>query len=137
MSGPPLVVDTSVVLKWLKPQGEDHVEAALGLLDEHQVGARILHAPNHLLLEVMNALWSHHASAGQIARAVELLRKLHIVFVEPDDQLLAVAASLAAEHHITAYDAVFTALAAKLGCELVTADRTLAASGACQVRTLA
>lgn len=136
MSGRPLVVDTSVALKWLKPQGEEHVEAALDLLDAHQAGTHVLHAPDHLLLEVMNALWSHRASAGQIARAVELLRQLHIVFVAPDDQLLAAAAELAVEHRITAYDAVFAALARGLGCELVTADRTLADSGACAVRTL-
>lgn len=137
MSGRPLVVDTSVALKWLKPQGEDHVEAALALLDEHQSGAYVLHAPGHLLLEVMNALWSHHASAEQTERAVELLRKLHIVFVEPDDRLLASAATLAVEHRITAYDAVFAALAGSLGCELVTDDRTLAAAGACKIRALA
>ncbi|MEA5076873.1 MAG: type II toxin-antitoxin system VapC family toxin [Coriobacteriia bacterium] len=137
MSGRPLVVDTSVALKWLKPQGERHVEAALVLLDEHQSGASVLHAPGHLLLEVMNALWSHHASAEQIERAIELLRKLHIVFVEPDDRLLASAATLAVEHRITAYDAVFAALAGSLGCELVTDDRTLAAAGACKIRALA
>ena len=137
MSGRPLVVDTSVALKWLKPQGERHVEAALVLLDEHQSGSSVLHAPVHLLLEVMNALWSHHASAEQIERAIELLRKLHIVFVEPDDRLLASAATLAVEHRITAYDAVFAALAGSLGCELVTDDRTLAAAGACKIRALA
>ena len=137
MSGRPLVVDTSVALKWLKPQGERHVETALALLDEHQSGAHVLHAPDHLLLEVMNALWSHNASAEQIERAVELLRKLHIAFVEPDDRLLASAATLAAEHRITVYDAMFAALAGSLDCELVTDDRTLAAAGACRIRALA
>lgn len=137
MSGRPLVVDTSVALKWLKPQGEDHVEAAKALLDEHQSGTSVLHAPGHLLLEVMNALWSHRASAEQITRAVRLLHQLHIEFVEPDDALLASAASLAVRHRITVYDAIFAALARQLGCELVTGDRKLAASGACKLRTLA
>lgn len=136
MKGHPLVVDTSVALKWLKPQGEVHVEAATALLEQHHAGSVVLHAPTHLLLEVMNALWSHRATAAQIVRAVRLLRQLHLVFVESDLELLGRAAELAVEHRITAYDALFAALADDLGCELVTDDRKLASSGACKVRRL-
>lgn len=136
MSAAPLVVDTSVALKWLKPQGEEHVEAATAHLERHQAGGVVLHAPTHLLLEVMNALWSHRATPAQIRRAVRLLRQLHIVFVEPDLELLGRAADLAVAHRITAYDALFAALAEDLGCELVTDDRKLASSGACKVRLL-
>lgn len=137
MNGRPLVVDSSIALKWLKPQGEENVPAAMTLLDEHQSGASVLHAPGHLLLEVMDALWSHRASTAQITHAIRLLHKLHIVFIEPDDDLLASAAALAVDHRITAYDATFAALALRLGCELITDDRRLAASGACPIRTLA
>lgn len=137
MNGRPLVVDSSIALKWLKPQGEEHVAAAMALLDEHQSGATVLHAPGHLLLEVTNALWSHRASTAQITRAIRLLHQLHIAFVEPDDDLLTRAAALAVDHRITAYDATFAALALRLGCELVTDDLRLAASGACPIRTLA
>lgn len=136
MSAAPLVVDTSVALKWLKPQGEQNAEAAAALLEQHQAGSVALHAPTHLLLEVMSALWSHHATAAQITRAVRLLRQLHIVFVEPDLDLLGKAAELAVEYRVTAYDALFAALAEDLGCELVTDDRKLANSGACKVRQL-
>lgn len=136
MSAAPLVIDTSVALKWLKPQGETHVEAATTLLEQHQAASVVLHAPTHLLLEVMNALWSHRATAAQITRALRLLRQLHIVFVEPDEELLGHAAALAAGHRITAYDALFAALAEDLGCELVTDDRKLAGSGACKARRL-
>jgi len=125
-----------VARKWLKPQGEVHVEAATALLEQHHAGSVVLHAPTHLLLEVMNALWSHRATAAQIVRAVRLLRQLHLVFVEPDLELLDRAAELAVEHRITAYDALFAALADDLGCELVTDDRKLASSGACKVRRL-
>ena len=136
MTARPLVVDTSVALKWLKPEGEQHVQAATELLDQHQAGDIVLYAPTHLLLEVMNALWSHRANAAQIARALQLLRQLHVVFVEPDEELLGCAAALAVEHKITAYDALFAALAKRLGCELVTDDHRLANSGACMTRQL-
>jgi len=137
VNGRPLVVDSSIALKWLKPQGEERVAAAEALLDEHQSGGIVLHAPGHLLLEVMNALWSHRAPTAQVTHAIRLLRRLHIVFVEPDDDLLASAAAVAVEHRITPYDAMFAALALRLGCELVTDDRKLAASGACSIRALA
>ena len=136
MTGAPLVIDSSVAIKWLKPQGERHVEAAEALLDAHQAGDVSLHAPTHLRLEVMNALWSHHASAQQITRALSALRRLHITLVEPDEALLVHAAELSVQHKITTYDAVFAALAERLRCELVTDDHALAESGACTVRQL-
>ena len=136
MSAGPVVIDSSVALKWLKPQGEVHVAEARALLGDQEAGLIMLVAPTHLLLEIMNALWSHHATAGQIKRAVELLRKLRLDFVEPDAVLLARAAEMAVEHRITVYDALFAALAERLTCELVTADRELIASGACKIREL-
>lgn len=137
MTGAPLVIDSSVAVKWLKPQGERHVAAAEALLDAHQAGDISLHAPSHLRLEIMNALWSHRTDARQITLALSVLRRLHITFVEPDEALLDHAAELSVQHGITAYDAVFAALARRLQCELVTDDRRLAESGACRARRLA
>lgn len=136
MSASPVVVDSSVALKWFEPQGALHVAAAQALLGDHEAGLIMLTAPTHLLLEIMNALWSHRATAGQIKRAAELMRKLRVDFVEPDAVLLARAAEMAVEHRITVNDALFAALAERLKCELVTADRELIVSGACQIREL-
>lgn len=135
MKAQPLVIDTSVALGWLMPRDGRQAEAT-ALLDQHQAGSVTLHAPTHLLLEVMNALWAHRATAEQITRATGILRQLHIVFVEPDATLLTRAAAIAAEHRITVYDALFAALAEELACDLVTDDRRLASSGACKVRGL-
>lgn len=137
MKPKPMVVDSSVALKWLKPEGEEHAAEARALLDAHEAGRQELTAPAHLLLEVMNALWAHRATAAQIQRAVELLIGLRMTFIEADPALLARAAEMAVDHRITVYDAVFAALAERLDCELVTADRQLASSGACRVRKLA
>lgn len=131
-----VVLDSSVAMKWFKPEGEEHIAEAFELLAEHQDGLLTLAAPTHLLLEVANALWSHHASAEQIQRALDLLLGLRVHLVPPDESLLARASALAVEHRITVYDAVFAALAEQLGCELITEDRALASSGACPVRPL-
>lgn len=136
MSARPVVVDSSIAVKWIKPQGEQHVAEAFALIAAHESGEIELTAPTHLLLEVMNALWSHHATTERIQEAVGLLLGLRMTLIAPDAVLLGRAADLAVCHKLTVYDAVFAALAESLGCELVTDDRQLAASGACDVRAL-
>ncbi|MCE5192286.1 MAG: type II toxin-antitoxin system VapC family toxin [Actinomycetia bacterium] len=136
MSVRPVVVDSSIAVKWLKPQGEEHVAEAFALLEAHEDGRIELAAPTHLLLEVMNALWSHHASAEDIQKALDLLMGLRMTLVVPDAELLKRSAALAVEHRLSIYDAVFAALAERLDCELVTDGRQLAESGARRVRAL-
>jgi predicted nucleic acid-binding protein len=136
VSARPVVIDSSIAVKWIKPQGEEHVVEAFALIAAHQAGEIELAAPTHLLLEVMNALWSHHATTERIQEALDLLLGLRMTLIAPDAVLLGRAADLAVRHSLTIYDAVFAALAESLGCELVTDDRQLAASGACDVRAL-
>ncbi len=132
-----LVVDSSVAIKWVKPAGESDVVAAEALLDRQQSGEIELVVPGLMMLEVANSLWKYAATESQIKRALKALRSLHLAVVEPDAKLLDRAAELAVGCNITIYDALFAALADTLGCELVTADKKLAASGACKVRALA
>jgi len=136
VSARPVVVDSSIAVKWIKPQGEEHVVEAFALIAAHESGEIELTAPTHLLLEVMNALWSHRATAERIHEALDLLLGLRMTLVAPDAALLGRAAEIAVRHKLTIYDAVFAALADSLDCELVTDDRQLAASGACDVRAL-
>ncbi len=136
MSAVPLVIDSSVAVKWVKPHGERHVREATALLDGHETGELVLVAPAHLLLEVMNALWSHHVAEQDIDRVLNDLLGLRLRIVQPDRDMLSAAAVLATRHRITVYDAVFAALAEQLDCELVTDDRALAKSGACRTRAL-
>ena len=55
----PWVVDTSVVFKWSRQQGEEeHITQALTLLDDHLAGRLDLHAPDLLLYELGNVVQS-------------------------------------------------------------------------------
>ena len=132
----PVVVDTSVVLKWLKPLNEQRVPEALSLLQQHRDETIALCSPDHMLLEASNALWSHRVGAGRIERAVGFVRGLHLTLLPVAGELLDGAVVLACEFDITVYDAVFAALARQMNCELVTDDAELARSGACRVRRL-
>ncbi len=136
MSTRQVVIDSSIAVKWLKPQGELHVDEAFALLEAHRIGEIELTAPTHLLLEAMNALWSHHATAERLHEALGQLLGLRMTLIPPDAALLQRAAELAVSHRLTIYDAVFAALAESLDSDLVTDDRQLAASGACNVRAL-
>lgn len=137
MSGAPVfVVDSSVVFKWFSPEGESHVDAALGLLSGHSSGALVLAAPAHMPAEVLNGLRYAELDAKVLRTAIEGLTEAEIVTVPLDEELLSAALDLAEAHGLTIHDALFPALAISLGCELVTADRTQARVNECPVRLL-
>lgn len=131
-----LVIDSSVAVKWFKPDAEKLVAEALDLLREHRDGLVLLAAPVHLKLEVLNALWSHRLGESQLRQAAADLDDFSLMWFEADSELLDSAASIAAAHRLTVYDALFAALTLRLDAELVTVDQVIVRSGACRVRAL-
>jgi predicted nucleic acid-binding protein len=125
MSVPPLalVIDASVAAKWYLP--EEHSAEAERLLDE----GFLRHAPEALFAEVANVLWKRCHQRGEItAEQVGAIRAcLEAVPLEvyPTRDLLDDAVAIALETGRTVYDAIYVALADRLGCRLVTADRRL------------
>jgi predicted nucleic acid-binding protein len=131
-----VVVDSTVAVKWFLPQGEPQAALAWALLESHLAERVRLTAPDHLRLEVLNALRHRGLNADQIRRAAAALDGFHLEW-HPLSASLAVAASdIAARQGLTLYDAAFVALAVELDAELVTADRRLARSGAGRARLL-
>lgn len=133
---PRIVIDSCVAVKWIVRERESEIEDALGLLDRHLRGEVIISSPAHMRLEFLNALWSRHVRPDAMVRASDMLTRLELDWRPIDPRLAEVAAVLADTHRLTVYDAVFAALANELDCELITADRALAASGACRTRLL-
>ena len=117
-----LVVDASVVAKWLLP--EVHSAAAARLLG----GDRELWAPDLLWAEVGNVLWKKWRRGEiQAQTAAALLgdfRRLPLS-IHPSDLLCEGAWEIACGLGRTFYDSLYLALATKHGCPLVTADRKL------------
>lgn len=117
-----IVVDASVALKWAID--EEGTAAAVKLLDRE-----VLHAPDFLLLEVANILWSKTRrqviSRAEADEAYEAIAAVPLT-VTPLAELVAPARALAFALDLTAYDAVYAALAQRLACPLATADETLA-----------
>jgi predicted nucleic acid-binding protein len=121
--GDPVVVDASVVIKWYVPE-ENHEKARAILASE-----RPLLAPDLVLAEVGNILWKK-VRRGEFSRddadaiAERFLRETNVSVVSATVLLLR-ALSIATEHGISAYDALYVALAVLDDIVVVTADARL------------
>jgi len=119
-----IVVDTSVLIKWIKTKDEELVNEARRLLTEIERRPLEVHVPALLLYEVGNILLlkTDLESAG-LNDAISNLETLPFTVAPPATPLLRRAARLGKKFNLTFYDASFLALAVELDCPFVTADR--------------
>ena len=121
-----LVVDSSVVIKWIVPQA--YSEKAEEVLVAYQAGELRLLAPDLLNAEVGNILGKYHRFQGltkrDVQEALEAFKDLDWSIV-PSNLLLDDALNLAIDYRRTVYDSLFVALAIREGCQLITADERL------------
>ena len=122
----PVVLDTSVVVKWFR-QGENLAPHALALRGDYLDGRIAIALPSLLAYELANVL--HHKAdltAEQVQAAVRSLFDMQMTWVLPSRTIMERAIELARTHETTVYDATFAALAESLGAAYVTADARLA-----------
>ncbi len=123
-----LVVDSSIVVRWMLHEGEPHREEAVAVLDAAFEERVEIHAPALLFFEVGNALAMKARRLGRSPNA----RPLSDLFGAPlrshelDLEGAHRALTLAGDHRLTFYDTTFVVLAERLDCPLVTADVALA-----------
>lgn len=121
----PLVVDSSVAVKWFVPEALSEVAARL-LEPGYD-----LTAPDLLVPEFGNVLWKK-MRRNEIRRheALEIVAALGEVplTIVGSAALVAPALEIAAAYGRTVYDALYVALAVARDCALVTADERLAAA---------
>jgi predicted nucleic acid-binding protein len=121
-----IVVDSSVLIKWIKTRDEDLVKEARRLLDDVERRALEVHVPALLLYEVGNILLlKSRLDPADLDEALGHLEALPFVVAPPAAPLLKRAARLGRDLELTFYDASFVALAVELDCPYVTADRRL------------
>ncbi|HUY29340.1 MAG TPA: type II toxin-antitoxin system VapC family toxin [Candidatus Binataceae bacterium] len=119
-----IVLDASAALEWL-------LQTPTGVRVEARIFARAesIHAPHLLDVEVAQVL-GRYAAAGAVtaSRAREALQDMiDLPLIRyPHDLLLPRVWEL--RGNLTAYDAVYVALAEALGAALVTCDRKLASA---------
>lgn len=116
-----IVVDASVVIKWIVVEPDSDIARELIYLAERFA------APSHLMVEVGRALL-RKKRAGQVS-AVGAKNALagvtNSVDLVPVEDLSARAFDIADTAHVTIYDALYVALAERTQSRFVTADRRL------------
>jgi predicted nucleic acid-binding protein len=121
-----LVVDSSVVAKWILPEA-DSAKAQQLIVQTAASGERLI-VLDLVFPEVANAIWKRHRQKViKLSEARDLLEALvrSPIAVEPAVSLLASAFEIAAKYERAIYDALFVALAEQQGLTGITADEPL------------
>jgi predicted nucleic acid-binding protein len=121
-----IVLDSSVLIKWIKEANEELGDEARKLLRDVQRLELEVHVPALLLYEIGNILLiKARLSQKSLGEALGHLETLPLVVAPPAGALSRTAARLGRELGVTFYDASFLALASELDCPFVTADGRL------------
>src|SRR3990172_10963883 len=116
-----VVVDTSVMVKWLNQIREQNLEQANRILAQALDDKVELIAPELAKYEIGNVLlFSKKLSTSEANFSLATLYSLPITFVSESEDLAMETFSLAHKAGITYYDASFLSLAKKYSADLVT-----------------
>ncbi|WP_026928550.1 type II toxin-antitoxin system VapC family toxin [Glycomyces tenuis] len=116
------VVDASVVVRLLLARTED-----AKLREQFDNRARILHAPNHLDLEVISAVVGMlKGSKLTEDRAREMVASYRLLRIKRHDIAFLGGRLVTLRHNFTVYDAAYIALAEQLRMPLLTSDAKFA-----------
>lgn len=115
------VVDTSILMKWLNTEREEHVTQAEMLLHDAHLQEAFLSIPDLAVHELNNALLKgKQLTAEEACEDLAKLLSLPLIIVPFSQEILFRAAFLAEQYSLSVYDATFLALAAIKRCPLIT-----------------
>lgn len=116
-----LVVDTSVFIKWLNKNNEQHLENADKILEDVKTGQVELVVPELIKYEIGNVLLrGKQLVPGQAYTSLGTAYSLPVTFVTESEQQAKETYALAHNLEISYYDASFMSLAKQYGATLVT-----------------
>ncbi|MPZ13582.1 MAG: PIN domain-containing protein [Chloroflexi bacterium] len=129
-----VVLDASVLLKWFRTEGEEHVQAALGLYSRFSAGGLVVVVPQLLFLELLNA--AARRWGWDVDRLERFAADLELLGLEVRQPSL-VRVALWCGRGLTAYDACYVALAEERQTVVVTGDERMIALAGGLARPLA
>lgn len=115
-----LIVDSSVIVKWLNRTKEQNLEQADRILNQAQNEEVELIAPELAKYEVGNVLITKGIAASEVKISLKLLYDLPITFITESLDLAEQTYVLADSLGVTYYDASFLSLAKQYDATLVT-----------------
>ena len=116
----PVVVDSSVTVKWINQIDEELVDKADKLLGDAQAGSVSLIAPELSKYEIGNALLKKKLDLSMAYESLGTVYQLPMTFVPETEELAKQTYKIAVQSGITYYDASFVALAKQEDASLVT-----------------
>lgn len=116
----PLIVDTSVTVKWINQTEEELLPQADQILKDVQAGFVRLYAPEISKYEIGNALLNKKLDLSEAQISLGTVYQLPITFVPETEELAKSTYAIANDSNITYYDASFMSLAKKENAILVT-----------------
>lgn len=121
------VIDTSALIRLFVPDGPIHPEVETAF-NRAASGTDLVLAPQLLLAEAANVLLRKQRrgelSSQELRELLQAVEALPIRYCGHESLLLA-ACALAGTHGLTAYDALYLALAEQHGARLITSDEIL------------
>lgn len=118
-----IVVDSSVIVKWLNTTDEENVEEANTLLSDVLDNKIELLAPELAKYEIGNVLLkSKKLTVNEATIAFGTANALPITFIADSEELANDTYSLAYKNNITYYDASFLSLAKQYNATLITSN---------------
>lgn len=116
-----LVVDSSVIIKWLNQQDEERTSQADKILEDAEKNKVILFTPELAKYEIGNALLIHkEVSVSDASVLFTTLFSFPIHFVSQSKKLANETYAVAQKEKITYYDASFIAVAKQENAILIT-----------------
>jgi len=120
-----IVLDASVILKWLLP--EDGRDIALGFLDKHINGQEQVVVPELLYYEIANVLAVKTKLPEEaIIEVMHYLFDLELLAFTLGQQEYLEAMRLSRLYEVSVYDVSYVVLARSLDASFITADERLA-----------
>ncbi len=116
----PVVVDSSVTVKWINQIDEQLLEQANKVLSDAQFGSISVLAPELSKYEVGNAILKKKLSIPKAYESLGTVYQLPIVFIPQSEELSKETYKIAQDHGVTYYDASFMALAKEQKADLIT-----------------
>ena len=116
-----LVIDTSVIVKWLNTNNEENTEKADAILEDVKNGKAELFTPELAKYELGNVLLKgKQLTPNEAYLSFGTVYSLQITFVTESEELAKETYNLAFNNGVTYYDAAFMSLAKQYNAILVT-----------------
>lgn len=116
----PLVIDSSVAIKWVNSQDELFVEQANKIMKDQNDAKFKIVMPELAKYEISNALLNKKLSHELLLTSLDDFYYLPIEFYIENIKIAQESMEIASKYSMTYYDAVFVSLAKHLGADLVT-----------------